>query len=890
MQDYPSGTITFLFSDIEGSTYLWETYPEQMRTALAQHDTLISEAVTRHQGTDVRKRGEGDSHFAVFEDAKLAAACAIDIQRGLAGQQHPELGSIKVRIAIHTGHAEYRDEDYYGPSLNRCARMRSAAHGGQILVSEDTKQLIESGLPTGAALQNLGLHRLKDLLEPARIYQLNGEGLRTDFPEIRSLSAAKHNLPIQLTSFVGRETQIEAIHELLTHKRLITLTGAGGSGKTRLSQHIAAEIIDDFVDGVWFVPLVSVREAGHIAQKVSESLPISLGGRDPISAIIEEYQNGAALIVLDNCEHVIKEAAVLVHRLLTDCPKLSFLATSREPLAVRGEHLYLVPTLECRVRNAGVSVESLGELEAVRLLQDRAASKLSGENILNAGSAPAIAALCARLEGIPLAIEQAASNMSTLSPAQVLQRIEKHFAMLPIEEEGTDERHRTIQATISWSYDSLTEQERSLFQCLSYFVGGCSLEAAEHLCADELFDESETLIWMDRLVKRSLVLAESSDYGDRRYRMLEPIREFAERLRNSTDETKCRSKHLAWYRKLASDSYEFGLDSDDARYFKIVAADHDNIRSALEWALGHQDFSIDAVEICVSMYRFWMRTGHIREGAAWTLRAIEAQRDAPEELVATALNFLGIMTWQSGDLENAATWLSKSREKWNHLGDEQKVASVQSNLASIAFLSGDFAIAVELYSEAERTFREAGDLLRLAHTLENLGVSHSKGGNLDAAISCLEEAVDIHRAQGKRGELAKALDSYIGIYDLQGRLLDAAGLLVEACELGLQSNDYFVIANLLEVGVRMCLELEEPRLASKAFGSMNFAFERSERLPAPGEKERRETLAGRLVEALGKEDYRRALREGRALGPEVMLQHVHARLQQVIEASEPELA
>ena len=878
MQEFPSGTRTFLFSDIEGSTFLWETFPDAMRIALARHDSLIFETVTRHHGVDVRKRGEGDSHFAVFDEPRDAIACAIEIQRGLSGQHHQAVGEIKVRIAVHTGHAEFREEDYYGPALNRCARMRSAAHGGQILVSEDTRVLLGTSLPFDASLRNLGLHRLKDLLEPSRIYQLSAEGLRAEFPEIRSLSAAKHNLPVQLTSFVGREAQIEAIHELLKSKRLITLTGAGGSGKTRLSQHIAAELIDDFADGVWFGSLVSVREGALISQKLAESLPISLSGRDPLSAIIEEYQNASALIVLDNCEHLVRDAAALVHKLLSACPRLSFLATSREPLAVRGEYVYLVPTLECKVKGVSITVESLGELEAVRLMQDRAASKLSGENILNSVSAPAIAALCEKLEGIPLAIEQAASNMSTLSPAQVLQRIESHFAMLPLEEEGTDERHRTIQATIGWSYDNLSEQERALFQGLSLFVGGCSLEAIEFVLSGGSFSDAEALPLLDKLVKRSLVLAESSGYGDRRYRMLEPIREFSERLRKDNEDREVRAKHLSWFRRLALESYQVGLDADDARFFKQLTAEHDNIRSALEWALQSQNHHPAALEICVSMYRFWMRTGHVREGAAWSLRAVECEPDAPDELIATALNFLGILTWQSGDLDNAERWISESKEKWSHLGDGQKVASAQSNLASIAFLREDFRTAVSRYEEAALTFREANDLLRLAHTLENLGVSQFRFGNLKAATQCLEEAVSIHRGQGKKAELAKALDSYIGIYDLQGRLLDAAPLLLEALHLGLQSNDFFVIANLLEVAARMCLELGETLLAAKACGSMNFARERSERISAPGEKEQREAMLRRVQEDLGKDEFRRALREGRALGPEAMLRQLHARL------------
>ena len=870
--DLPTGTITLLFTDIEGSTRLWETERDRMHKAVTQHDLLISDAVIRHNGFDLKKRGEGDSHFAVFANATDAANCALDIQHAISKSTE-----LKIRIALHTGEAEARGGDYFGPTPNRCGRMRAAAYGGQTILSDATKRLIETTLPKGAVLKHLGVHRFKDLQEPERIYQLDSAEERTDFPELRSLSAAKHNLPIQLTSFVGREKQIESVHKLLKTNRLITLIGAGGSGKTRLSQQIAAELIDDYEDGVWFVPLVSLTDGKLIAQRIAASLPISLGGKEPMQAIVEEYKDAKALFIVDNCEHLTKPVASAVHQLLQQCANIHFLATSREPLTVKGEHVFLVPPLECDLHGKEPTADSVAKMEAAQLFRDRAASRLSGDEILTDKSAPAVAALCKKLDGIPLALEQAASNLSTLSPAQILERLERHFSMLPLEEEGIDARHRTIQATIDWSFGLLTEAERLLLERLSLFAGGWSLEAAEQICSGNGIPSKEILPLLDRLIKRSLVVAETADWGDRRYRMLEPIRQFAERKRSLKEEPRLHAGLLEWSFNVAREAHDSPRDRQQ-RKLDIVSAEFDNLRAALQWALVSGDRPIEALKICEWLFPFWLNRGHVREGISWIRKALELADKAPDELQAGSLNVLGVLQWQSDDLDCATQSLERSRQMWTQLGNRGKIAAATNNLAGIAFVRKDFAAAVTRYEQVAQTFREIHDLPHLANGLENLGVSHSKAGNLSQAFECLDEAVRIHRGLGHRAELAKALDSYIGIYDMQGRLLDAAGLMPEACDLALQSKDYFVMANILEICIRFFIALDDMIDAAQSYGAMALAIDRSERIVAPVQKDRHAEWAAELTAALGKENFRRAVREGRALGPETMIARLRDKL------------
>lgn len=878
--ELPQGTVTLLFSDLEGSTRLWEELPQQMGEIIARHDEVIHNAVTSHGGIDLLKRGEGDSHFAVFSKATDAAACAIDIHRQLS-QDINEI-ELRVRIAIHTGEVELRGEDYFGQTPNRCGRLRAAAHGGQTILSESTKQLIEDSLPPGASLKPLGLHRFKDLLQPEKIYQLDFEGSPGSFPELRSLSPAKHNLPIQLTSFVGREEEIRAIRAELENKRLVTLIGAGGSGKTRLSQQIAAEAIDQFPDGAWFVGLVSTQDGRLIPQKIADSLPISLGGRDPMKAICEEFATAKALIVLDNCEHLIKEAAATVNSLLQNCSHITVLATSREPLAIKGECLYNVPPLDCDLKLAEPTIDSVGALEAAQLLRDRAAARLSGEDILTESSAPAVAALCKKLDGIPLALEQAAANMHTLSPEQILQRIENQFAMLPLDEQGVDERHVTMQATIAWSYGMLGDMERKLFGRLSFFASGWSLDAAEHICGSDGIDEGEVFPTLDRLIKRSMIVAETAEWGDRRYRMLEPIREFAVKQNAPETEQPIRARHFDWYRNLARRAFDYGSGLE-GKAAKSLSAEHDNIRTALKWGLANPEHAIDTLELCTWMHPFWLHRGHVREGASWIERALTKAQGAPEQLQATALNCLGVLLWQAGNLDSARELIEKSRGKWERLGDRSKVAAALNNLAGVAFMKGDFPAAISRLEEVVQILRSVGEPTKLANGLENLGVAYSKNGDVETATIMLEEAVTIHRSASTPEQLAKALDSYIGLFAQRGAILQAAGLFIEALDIAVEAHNDFILANLFELAIRICIELNDFELAAQSYGAMTLAIDRTQRKPPPVQLEMHKEFADQLTEHLGKDTFKRLTREGRALGPEAVMLKLKELLLPLVE-------
>ncbi|MEA2552753.1 MAG: hypothetical protein QOJ65_929, partial [Fimbriimonadaceae bacterium] len=457
----PPKAVTFLMSDVEGSTRMWERLPTPMRAAMARLDQIVESTVSGCNGQLLKQRGEGDSHFAVFGKASEAAETSVEIQKALAAEDWGELGHLRIRIAISTGEADHRDGDYYGPGVNRCARMRGAAHGGQILISHAVQQAIKDSLPFGCSVMNLGEHRFRDLLEPERVYQLLADGLPRDFPALKSIDASRNNLPVQLTSFIGREKEVSQLHTLLKKSRLVTLTGAGGCGKTRLGLQVAADFVNELDDGVWFVELVGLTDGRLISQTIAEAMHLSLTGDNPLESLLAELKDLSCMLVLDNCEHLVRDAAAVAARVLKECRRVKLFATSRERLAVTGEQVFLVPPLDCDLRGQDATLEHVAGLDSVKLLRERAASRTS-DQILTEDSAAAVAQLCKRLDGIPLAIEQAASNLPYLSPAQILDRLEQHLSILATDEDDIDPRHRTLQATIDWSYEMLSAAEKLL--------------------------------------------------------------------------------------------------------------------------------------------------------------------------------------------------------------------------------------------------------------------------------------------------------------------------------------------------------------------------------------------------------------------------------------------
>ncbi len=583
----PHGVITFLFTDVEGSTRLWEQVPAAAQQALARHDALVEQAVAGNSGQLVRPRGEGDSRFAVFARATDAVTAARDIQCALAAEHWPTPQPLRVRIALHTGEADWREGDYYGSEVNRCARLRAVAHGGQVLLSQATFILVRDALPSGVGIRDLGEHRLKDLQRPEHVFQIVLSTLPSDFPPLQSLDLLPNNLPPQLTSFVGRAAELEKVKTLLEGTHLLTLTGPGGTGKTRLALQVAADLVDRSTDGAWFVDLSSVADPALVVQTISRTLGVrDLGDRPPPELLQDYLRQKELLLVLDNFEQVI-DAATLVKDLILGAPRVKFLVTSRILLRVAGEQEYEVP--QFRLPNPAhlPPLDQLSQYEAVRLFIERARTYKSNWTITNE-NAPAVAELCYRLDGLPLAIELAAARVRLMSPAQMLAQLDGRLTFLKSPARDLPARQQTLSGAIDWSYDLLTAEEQTLFCSLAVFVGGATLEAIEAVCGPDAV--GDVLTGIESLVDKSLV-RQGEVNAESRFTMLETIREYAAaRLKQDAGSQRAsRRAHATYFADVTADQRERLTAEDREAALLKLASDVDNIRAAWHYWVAEQD-------------------------------------------------------------------------------------------------------------------------------------------------------------------------------------------------------------------------------------------------------------------------------------------------------------
>jgi predicted ATPase/class 3 adenylate cyclase len=579
----PTGAVTFLFTDIEGSTRLWETHPEAMRVALARHDALIRSVIVDANGYVFKT--VGDAFCAAFATATDAVFAALSAQRALDAEPWPEQTRIKVRMALHTGAAESRDGDYFGPSVNRVARLLSTGYGGQILLSQATYELCRDALPEATSMRDLGAHRLKDLGRPEQVYELQGPGRRSDFPPIRSLSTHPNNLPRQLTTFIGREKEISELEALLVKNRLLTLTGSGGSGKTRLGLQVAAESLAQFPDGAWFVELAQVAKPDLVAQTVATVLGVMEEPGKPILLTLTRHlESKRLLLVLDNCEHLLDACANLADVLMRQCPDVRILASSREALGIAGEQTFRVPSLSLPDRKQKQTVEMLATYESVQLFIDRARLVRADFEVTHR-NAPALASICCQLDGIPLAIELAAARVLTLSIEEIDHKLDQRFRLLTGGSRTALPRHQTLRALIDWSYELLNASERRLLQRLSAFAGGWTLEAAEQISAGNTVAAGDVLDLLTSLSNKNLIGSDQTD-GRSRYRLLETVRQYArEKLLDSGDAEHVRQRHHDYYLALAEDAESKLTGAEQAQWLQRLEEEHDNFRSALEWSL-----------------------------------------------------------------------------------------------------------------------------------------------------------------------------------------------------------------------------------------------------------------------------------------------------------------
>jgi predicted ATPase/class 3 adenylate cyclase len=805
----PSGTVTFLFTDIEGSTKLAQQFPDAMPVLLARHNQILHQSIEEHNGYVFQV--VGDSFAAAFHSAGDALNAAVNAQQILYHEVwKPAI--IKVRIGIHTGAARLQidsnDNAYSGyATIAFTQRIMSAGHGGQILISGATRELVRDVLPENTELLDLGEKRLKDLLRPEHLYQLNIFGLLTSFPALKTLDTFPNNLPTQLTSFIGRENEIAEVKQELESHRLVTLTGSGGTGKTRLSLQVAADLLEKFGHGIWFVELAPLTDPDLIPQTILSTIGIQeQQGKTPLDLLKEYLHEKQALLILDNCEHLVSASAQVVNVLLSTAPELKVLASSREALGVKGEASYPVPSLSLPDIKHLPAIEGLSQYEAVRLFIDRALL-VASHFVVDKDNAPHIAQICHRLDGIPLAIELAAARIKMMSVDQISKRLDDRFRLLTGGARTALPRQQTLRALIDWSYDLLSENERLLLRRLSVFAGGWTLEAAEQICSGDGIVISDVLDLLTQLVNKSLVVVmEHSQSGETRYRMLETIRQYArERHLESGGSEVIRDKHLAYFVKLAEQAEPELYRANQVFWLKRLEDELDNLRMALEWALTSDVQS--GLRIMVLSRQFWLYRGHMQELGDWVWQFLErhetknslhaqamavycrctidfeharttaeqslqlARALADKDVEAYGLMSLGAVIALQGDLKEGIPLVEQSRDLYQALGNKLGQASAMSWLV---LNHNDLAQTKAVMLDALKLFRELGNLSGMANCLSLMAHRVIWTGDFSSPVAWLDEAMTIYRQLGDEAGQADTLN-------IQGSLAYWLGNYQQAC-------------------------------------------------------------------------------------------------------------
>ena len=736
MSGLPIGTVTFLFTDIEGSTRALRELGEGYRAVQGLHADILRDAITAEDGEVIRT--EGDAFFAVFRTATHALQASVRAQRELAGAAWPHGPGVRVRMGLHTGEGVLGGDDYVGLDVNLAARIAAAGHGGQIVISDATRVLVEHTLPDGVAVRALGSHALKDFDDPQPLFDVVVDGLPASFPPIRTVAVSvQTNLLPERTSFVGRERETVEIGDLLARTRLLTLTGPGGTGKTRLALRAAAANVDRFRDGAFVVDLSATTDPLLVPSTIAVTLGLRDDpGRDLLAALDDHFRERSMLLVLDNVEQVV-EAAPVVGRFLNAAPSLTVLATSRVPLHLAGEHEYLVEPLSLP-DEAVMDFDALMRCGSVRLFVERARAVRSGA-AFDESNAAAVAGIVARVDGLPLAIELAASRANLLSPQALLGRLEQRLPLLESGSRDLPDRQRTLRAAIAWSDDLLDDDERRLFARLSVFSGGFSLESAEAACGDGL--ESAAMDVLASLVDNSLVMRADSADGGTRFRMLATIQEFAaERLDSLREADRIRRSHARHMCTLV-ETAEAELLSAGSPWLDRLEEEHDNVRAALTWAIDTGDAET-GLRIAAAMWRFWQVRNRIPEGSRWLDEVLSlptaASRSASR---AKALGARGSLAYFTDDREGVRAFYEESLEIAREIADPRIEAEAAYNLAFAHMMAAERSTARALLERALGLYGELADPVRQAHAKTALGIVLLEEGDVETGRSLTEESL-----------------------------------------------------------------------------------------------------------------------------------------------------
>lgn len=806
----PSGTVTFLLTDVESSTRAWEADAASTAAAIARHEEILAAAIAAHGGFRAVEQGEGDSVVAAFSRASAAVAAAVEAQLALAREPWPTPATIRVRIALHTGEAEAHGGRYAGSTIIRTARLRAVAHGGQTVASRATAELVHDALPDGATLVDLGSHRLRDLTRAEHVFQISHPDLPGAFPPLQSLDRVANNLPAQLTSFIGREAELAQVERLLAEVRLLTLTGSGGCGKTRLAAHAAASVAESHPAGVWWAELAPLSAGSSVSTAVLAAIGLrEQASRSAVDQLADHFAHGRALLVLDNCEHLLDAVVALVEPLLGRTTELTVLATSREPLGLAGETTWRVPPLALPVESGPSTPEALTAYDAVALFMERARQARPNFVVTNE-NAPAVAEICARLDGIPLAIELAAARVRVLSPEGIREGLNDRFRLLTGGAKRGLARQQTLAASVEWSYDLLADDERTMLQRLAVFTGGFTLDAAEAVAAGGDIEALEVLDLLTALVDKSLVVADDEPFRVR-YRLLETIRQFAlTRLASSGEAEAIRDAHAGFHLRLAEQA-ALAFMADDELLCR-EEPEHDNLRAALEWALD-RGWIDEAITLLVGLANLWMTRGMLREANVWFERVLdhpefEATRSRYRAWWARAfLAFIDGIPHPTLELAGAVT------DQAMAAGDELYVARgtwMQGMLALMA----EPAAGEKVLQEARRLADQVGDLHSAQFAHAGLVVVGIHTENHELATRYHEEAEPLFH--GGTGQIRALFDAGVGFGEIRvGRFAAARRLGESARRLAAEVGDPTLAGSMADLTVAL-VELAEGRIGAAA--------------------------------------------------------------------------
>ena len=802
--------MTFLLTDVESSTRAWEADAETTAAAIARHEEILAAAIAAHRGFRPLEQGEGDSVVAAFARASDGVAAAVEAQLALAREPWPTDEPLRVRMALHTGEAEAHEDRYAGSTIIRTARLRAVAHGGQTVVSRATAELVSDALPEPVTLLDLGSHRLRDLTRAEHVFQVCHPDLDAAFPPLRSLDRVANNLPAQLTSFVGREEELAQVARLLAQARLLTLTGAGGCGKTRLAAHAAASVAESYPAGVWWVELASLGAGSAISTAVLEAIGLrEHRSRSDVDQLADHLGGGRALLVVDNCEHLLEPVVALIEPLLSRSAELTVLATSREPLGVAGETTWRIPPLALPSASGAATPDTLTVYDAVTLFVERA-RQARPKFVVTIENAPAVAEIFVRLDGIPLAIELAAARVRVLSPEGILAGLDDRFRLLTGGSKRGLARQQTLAASVEWSYDLLTDAERSMLRRLAVFAGGFTLDAAEAVAAGGDIEALQVLDLLTSLVDKSLVVADD-EVSRTRYRLLETIRQFAlTRLASSGEAEAIRDAHAAFHLRLAEQAGLTFMADDEL--LSREELEHDNLRAALEWALDRGSID-EAVTLLVGLANLWLGRGQLREAHVWFDRVLRHPKFEACAWRYRAWWARALLTVIDGIPHPATGMAGAVMEEALAAGDALYVAR-GTFVQGIVMLMAEPATGEEILQEARRQADDTGDLLSAQWARAGLVVVGIHREDHALIAQRYEEAEPIF--ERGTGQLRALFDAIVGFSEVRAGRFDAARRHGEAARrLAGEVGDATFAGSMADITVAL-VELGEGRIDAAA--------------------------------------------------------------------------